>query len=121
MVIPPFGFSVGDFISVINLVQIVGKALHDQDGASAEYQRLVQNLQTFQLIFQHLEGLDSSEVNRSHVNAIKAQAHESLKPLNEFLKNVAKYEKRLGMAAIGQYNLPSNCYLFYYFLFVCFR
>jgi len=101
MVVPLFGFSVGDFISVINMVQKVGKALHDQDGASAEYQRLIQNIQALQLIFQHLEGLDSSDVNRSYINAIQAQAHESLKPLNEFLKNIAKYEKRLGSVATG--------------------
>jgi hypothetical protein len=72
MVVPPFGFSVEDFISVINLVQKVGKAPHNQHDASAEYQWLIQKLQALQLIFQHLEDLDSSEVNRTHVNAIQA-------------------------------------------------
>jgi hypothetical protein len=101
MVVPTFGFSVGDFIAVIDLVQKVGKALHGQNGASAEYQRLIQNIQTLRLIFQHLECLNLDETNRSLVNAIQAQAHESVKPLNEFLKNVAKYEKRLGQAPTG--------------------
>jgi hypothetical protein len=61
----------------------------------------VQNLQALQVIFQYLEGLESSEENRCHVNAIQVQASQSLKPLNEFLKNVSKYEKRLGSAAQG--------------------
>jgi hypothetical protein len=101
MVVPPFGFSVGDIITVLDLVKKIGKALHDQDGASTEYQRLIQNLQALQLIFQYLEGLESNEANRSHVNAIQAQAHLALKPLNDFLKGIAKYEKRLGSAASG--------------------
>jgi hypothetical protein len=42
MAVPPFGFSVGDFIAVIDLLQKVGKALHSQNGVSAEYQRLIQ-------------------------------------------------------------------------------
>ncbi len=98
MVAPPFGFSVGDFIAIIDLVQKVGKALHGQHGASAEYQRLVRNLQSLKLIFQYLKYLDQDEANRSLVNGIQAQAHEALKPLNDFLRKVAKYEKRLGLA-----------------------
>jgi hypothetical protein len=70
MVVPPFGFSVEDFISVINLVQKVGKAPHNQHSASAEYQCLIQNLQALQLIFQHLEDLDLSEVNWTYLNTI---------------------------------------------------
>lgn len=95
---PPFGFSVGDFVPVIGLVKKVGEALQDHHGASTEYQRLLGNLQALQLIFGHLENLHSSEANLSHINAIKAHAHQSLQPLNDFLKAVAKYEKWLGSA-----------------------
>jgi hypothetical protein len=101
MVVPPFGFGVGDFINTIDLVRKAGKALQDHGGASAEYQQIAQNLQSLQVIFQYLESLESSEANRSLLNGIQAQAHQSLKPLNEFLRNVAKYEKRLGSAAGG--------------------
>jgi hypothetical protein len=64
--------------------------LHSQNGVSAEYQRLIQNLQSLRLIFQHPECLNSNEANRSLVHAIQAQALESVKPLNDFLKNGVK-------------------------------
>lgn len=35
------------------------------------------------------------------MNAIQAQAHLALKSSNDFLKSIAKYEKRLGAAASG--------------------
>jgi hypothetical protein len=38
MVVVPFGFSVGDFIAGIELVQKVGTALKKSSGASAQYQ-----------------------------------------------------------------------------------
>ncbi len=31
------------------------------------------------------------------MDGIQAQAREALKPLNDFLRKVAKYEKRLGL------------------------
>ncbi|KAG4429756.1 hypothetical protein IFR05_014760 [Cadophora sp. M221] len=101
MVLPPFGFSVGDFIAVIGQVQKIGKALQDHNGASTEYQRLLQHLQALRLIFQHLEELESSEVNRTLINAVQTQAHLSLKPLNDFLNAISKYDKRLGTVPWG--------------------
>ena len=97
MVVPPFGFSMRDFVAVIKLVQKFGKALHGQHDAPAEYPHLSRNFQSHKLIFQDLEDLDLDETNQSLVYVIQAQAHEALIPLNCLLKNVAEYEKRLGL------------------------
>lgn len=80
----------------------IGKTLQDQHGAPTEYQRLLQNLQALQFIFQHLDRLDDSESNRRYLDSIKAEATRSLEPLNEFLMSIAKYEKRLGTAPQGR-------------------
>lgn len=108
MVVPPFGFSLSDFVTVTGLVKKVGEALQNHHGASTEYQRLLGNLQALHLIFGHLESLDSNEANLAHINAIKAHAHQLLQPLNDFLKAVAKYEKRLGSAPRGGRILGSS-------------
>jgi hypothetical protein len=43
------------------------------------------------------ESLELDKANGSLVDGIQAQAREALKPLNDFLRKVAKYEKRLGL------------------------
>ena len=97
--IPPFGFSGGGLIAVLDSIKKIGKAVHDDDGASAECRRLIQNLHALQLIFQCLESLELSGVNQSHMNAVQTAADKSLKLLSELLQNVTKSEKSLGSTA----------------------
>lgn len=97
--IPPFAFSGGGLIAVLDSIKKIGSALHNQDGASAECQRLVQNLHALQLIFQCLEALENNGVNQSYMDAVQAEADKSLKLLSELLQNVARSEKRLKSTA----------------------
>ncbi len=53
----PFPSPNDGFVDVISQVQRVGKALQSHNGASAETQRLLHQLQALQLILQHIEGL----------------------------------------------------------------
>ena len=93
--ITPFGFSGGGLIAVLDSIKRIGKALHNQDGASAECRRLTQNLHALQLIFHCLETLESSDANQSCMDAVQAEANKSLKLLSELLQNVAISEKHL--------------------------
>ena len=94
--LPPFGFSVGNFIAAAELLSKVKRAFHDHHGASAEYQQLVQQVEALQMIFEYLQTLDSDESARGLVNAIRAQAAVSLQPLRLFLESIEKYDKTLG-------------------------
>ena len=94
--LPPFGFSVGDFIAAAELLSKVRKAFHDHHGASAEYQQLSQQIETLQIIFEYLQALDAGESARGLTNAIRAQAAVSLEPLRVFLQSIEKYDKKLG-------------------------
>jgi vacuolar-type H+-ATPase catalytic subunit A/Vma1 len=93
--ITPFGFSGGGLIAVLDSIKKIGKALDDQDAASAECRRLTQNLHALQLIFHCLETLESSDANQSCMNAVQAEADKSLKLLTQILQNVAQSEKHL--------------------------
>ena len=96
-----FASPIDGFVDVISQVQRVGKALQDHNGASAETQRLLHRLQALQLIFEHVEGLEASEANQALIDAIQTQAQSSLIPLDDFLKAISKYEKRLRAPSRG--------------------
>jgi hypothetical protein len=100
--VPAFGFSVGDFIAAGRLLVKVKQAFHDQQGASAQYQHLIQNIEALQTIFNYLQTLESDEATRGLVNGIRAQAAISLQPLKVFVDSVEKYDKRLGVRSIGR-------------------
>ncbi|KAL9117662.1 MAG: hypothetical protein Q9187_005799 [Circinaria calcarea] len=93
---PAFGFSVGDFISAINLIRKISKALKEAGGASAEYQDAVIELKGLKHALQHLETLECTEDNISHVNAIRGMALACQLPLRDFMKKLERYESSLG-------------------------
>ena len=97
--IPPFGLSGGGLIAGLDSIKNIGRALHNQDSASAECQRLIQNLHALQLAFQCVEALENNGVNQSYIDAVQAEVDKSLKLLGELFQNVAKPEKRLESAA----------------------
>ena len=92
----PFGFSVGDFVTVLNLFKEIGLALRDHGGASDDYQQTVGELETISAILQQLQCLPSVTPNVSQVNAIKGQAQLSQDAVSKFLENVARYKSSLG-------------------------
>ena len=108
---PAFGFSVGDFISAISkygkacsvlsltsidLIRKVSKALKETGGASAEYQDAVVELKSLKHTLQHLEALEPTEDNLSHVNAIRGMALACQMPLRDFMIKLKSYESSLG-------------------------
>lgn len=112
---PAFGFSVGDFVSVISewiqpskrvsspdspsftdLIRKISKALKETGGASAEYQDAVVELKGLKHVLQRLEALEPTEDNVSHVNAIRGMAFACKLPLQDFTTKLDKYESSLG-------------------------
>ena len=95
--LPAFGFSVGDFISAIELIVKVTKALKSSGGATSEYRSLVEELGYLRLLLEQLQDIKPSASNLNHVNAIRGMALTFRVPLSEFLDRVEKY--RTSMAA----------------------
>ncbi|KAL9094978.1 MAG: hypothetical protein Q9165_002580 [Trypethelium subeluteriae] len=95
--LPPFGFSVGDFITAFNLINKVRKAVRESGGASTEYVLLMQELQSLQLVLEHLQSLPaSSEPSLSHINAVRGMARTIEVPLQAFLDKIDRFRDTLG-------------------------
>ncbi|KIW13997.1 hypothetical protein PV08_06778 [Exophiala spinifera] len=92
----PFGFSAGDFVSVIGLIVKVGKALRDVDGASFEYQQLDLELQGLRRMLDIIQALRPTDDNIGHLDAIRCLALTCQIPLTAFLQRLQKFEQRLG-------------------------
>ncbi|EXJ84193.1 hypothetical protein A1O3_04860 [Capronia epimyces CBS 606.96] len=96
MVVPAFGFSVGDFIAAIELCAKVGKSLRTVGGASDDYQHVAIELEGLQLALARLQALEPTESNVSQVNAIRGMALACRLPLQEFLTKIQTYESQMG-------------------------
>lgn len=84
------------------LVKKVSKALKDAGGASSEYQQVVIELKGLKNALRHLEGLEPTEDNARHVNAIRGMALACQLPLREFLTKLERFESSMGPFASGQ-------------------
>ena len=94
-----FGFSVGDFVAVSNLIVDITTSLKDVGGAKSEYQGLLRELECLRRALQHLDMLqsrDSSSTSES-LASIKHAALSCRFPLEEFLSKIKKYDKYLGV------------------------
>jgi hypothetical protein len=96
----PFGFSAGDFVTVLNLFKEIGLALRDHGGASEDYRRTVAELETVKAILQQLQSLPSAVPNVSYVNAIKGQALLLQNEVSGFLDRLARYDGALGHGSV---------------------
>lgn len=79
-----------------DLIRKISKALKETGGASSEYQDAVNELKALKHTLQHLEALDPTEDNITHVNAIRGMALACQLPLREFMSKLEKYESSLG-------------------------
>ncbi|KAH7072598.1 hypothetical protein BKA63DRAFT_46417 [Paraphoma chrysanthemicola] len=102
MIMPAFGFSVGDFIAVIGLCTKVAKALKDAGGAAAEYQQVIIEIDGLQNALTRLASLEPTESNIDHVNAIRKMALACNLPLQDFLSKLEKYEAAMSPFATGK-------------------
>jgi len=92
-----FGFSVGDFIAVGNLIKNISSCLQDAGGAKAEYQELLRELECLQQALQHLDKLQDGGSSSTNLNSIKYAALSCRRPLEQFFGKIQKYDKSLGI------------------------
>ena len=89
--VPTFGFSVGDFISAIDLTVKISKALREASGAPAECRAVIQELQNLRQILELLQDLRPAGGSISHVNAIRGVALTCIIPLRDFSEKIDRH------------------------------
>jgi hypothetical protein len=93
-----FGFSVGDFIAVIELVGTVADALRSSGNAGAEYRELVSQLLSLELELIQVKDLEFEESQYEQVVALRQAAAQCRRTIDGFLERVRKYQPTLGGA-----------------------
>lgn len=92
----PFGFSVGDFIAVGQLIQQVTVELRENGESASEYQHLIIELESLDRALKQLYTLRPAKHELLQLNAIRATALLCQIPLREFLAKISKFDQRLG-------------------------
>lgn len=91
----PFGVSVGDFISGINLVRNLIKALEDTAGSSAEYRDLIKELYSLERALLEVKHLDLDESQHTQSVALQQAAIQCQHTIDEFLQKLRKFQPSL--------------------------
>ena len=101
---PAFGFSAGDFISAVNLIVDINKALKNAGGASENYRQVVTELDLLQQVLRQLQSRQSSSNPSSILTSYaEQQAKITLSALTEFLSLISKFNNMLGPNASPQW------------------
>ena len=94
--LPPFGFSVGDFVSGINLIRELIKALEDSAGSSAEYRHLIQEIYGLERALLEVKHLDLEQSQLPQHVALKQVAVQCQATIDGFLNKIRKFRPALG-------------------------
>ena len=98
--VPAFGFSVGDFVAVIQLINKISKAVRDAGGAVEDYQDTVSELESLKEIFKRLDSSHASPSWGENLSLpIKAHTESVLESLTRFSHVISKFDSNLGKTA----------------------
>lgn len=89
----PFGFSVGDFIAVIELISTIINALEDSRGSAADYRGTIASLESLRTALQGVRDIDCPDECQKH--ALRKVADESAQAMVDFLSAIVKYQPSL--------------------------
>ncbi len=94
MVVPPFGFSVGDFIDGINVAIDVIKACKDTGGASSQYERVLVEFETYLALLRKFQ--DPNVPTTAEINRLASSCEQ---PVQRFMTKIEKYRHSLAKSA----------------------
>src|ERR1700738_2095527 len=93
-----FGWSAGDIVAALKLVQQIGSALNDSGGASSEFQDTLSFLQTLSRTLQHLNSLHVTPLDPDLAENLREQCNHIRVPLQAFLDDAGRrFEPALGV------------------------
>ncbi|CZR57700.1 uncharacterized protein PAC_07589 [Phialocephala subalpina] len=92
----PFGFSVGDFVAAIGLINDVHKALGETGGARDSFKDIYGDLTQLELVLAQLQdGGWAKGCDLGHANAVRGMALTCQVPLKAFLEKLNLYKPML--------------------------
>jgi hypothetical protein len=91
----PFGFSVGDFIAVLELVDTVSASLSEAGGAGPEFHELLHQLFALEYALLRVTQLEVEDAQRSEYIALRQVACQCQLTIDNFWHRMKKYQKHL--------------------------
>ena len=92
-----FGFSVGDFLAFLNLVERVASEVRSYKDAPRHFQHLAFELAALHGTLQHVLRLESSDINESDsLQKIRAIALHCQQPIQSFRDKMYGFDQALG-------------------------
>ncbi|PQE31543.1 Ankyrin repeat-containing protein [Rutstroemia sp. NJR-2017a WRK4] len=92
-----FGWSAGDIVASLQLLNKAIIALKDIGGASSDYQHVISFLSLLAVTLQHLKALQSAPLNLDLSKNLEQHCTAVQEPLKSFLERIhARYDKDLG-------------------------
>ncbi|KAG4262946.1 hypothetical protein FPRO04_12718 [Fusarium proliferatum] len=100
MTVPAFGFSAGDFVSAVNLIVDITKALKNTGGAAEDYLQVLADLNLLKDVLSHLQQQQTGATRQRSSNPFaehaRKQADLTLSTLANFLDLISKFDASLG-------------------------
>jgi hypothetical protein len=96
-----FGFSVGDFITALEVVATVIGALRATGKAASQYRGLLKQLHSLQTALLAVQGLDIDESLVPFESALRQAASQCLGTMADFWGKLQKYRPHLGKTRPG--------------------
>ena len=91
-----FGFSVGDFIAALRLVDTVVDALRESGRSSANFQELLAELQSLKAALHSVDQLQLHDDQQPELLALKQASAQCQITVENFWKRIMKYQPHLG-------------------------
>ena len=91
-----FGFSIGDFIAVVNLLRQVGIALKDSGGARDDFWNTITKLETTRAILSCIANFEGSKEDLATVHAIHSLASQIQGDVERFISKIQRYQGKIG-------------------------
>ena len=101
MAAPGFGFSVGDVISGIALVQKLIRALNDTAGSRASYRHLISELFNLNEALHEIKNLHLTPAQGAQKTALDQVTQQCQLSIESFLKQNSKFSTSLGSQSSG--------------------
>lgn len=96
MAAPAFGFSFGDFVSAISILNSIRKALRETGGAKDDFRNICSEMEHLEVLLEQLHcGTWDHGADAGHLNAVKGMALAVKIPLQEFLGRVEKFRSMM--------------------------
>ncbi|OBT55540.1 hypothetical protein VE04_04276 [Pseudogymnoascus sp. 24MN13] len=90
-----FGFSVGDFITALELVATVVAALRENGGASSEYREIIRQLYSLETALISVKRLEVDPAQNAELVSLQQAAAQCQLTIDSFWKKVQKYQPHL--------------------------